>query len=125
MMRETKLSLKLKEIFETSSRPLSVAVILRILAKFGFKPNKTTIYRQLERLTNEGIVEHVHFEGRALGYELAKEHHHHLICNNCDKIEDLEIKNEDKLLSGLLNRKGFKPQSHHLEIFGLCTNCAK
>lgn len=124
-MRETKLSLKLREIFESSGRPLSVPVLLAILGRFGFRPNKTSVYRQLEKMKKSGTIEHVHFEGRAVGYELAKDHHHHLVCSKCDKVEDLSIRDEKKLLGRILGASDFKVQSHHLEIFGLCGACAR
>ncbi len=87
------------------------------------RPNKTTVYRQLEKMAKNKELDHVHFEKRGLGYEKAREHHHHLICENCEEVEDVVIKNESRILNKLFSRKGFQAKEHHLEVFGLCANC--
>ncbi|OGE83873.1 MAG: hypothetical protein A3B23_01310 [Candidatus Colwellbacteria bacterium RIFCSPLOWO2_01_FULL_48_10] len=124
-MKNTKFTQELRGIFAASAKPLTVADILGILRLKKLRPNKTTIYRQLEKMTRAKDLEHVHFESRGLGYEKAREHHHHLICNSCEKIEDLVIKDEQKMFDRLLGRKEFKAQEHHLEIFGLCMACSR
>lgn len=122
-MRSTKINIELNRIFQDSSQPLTVRDILIRLNKAGIKPNKTTVYRQLEKMARKRDLEHVHFEGRGLGYEKAREHHHHLVCKNCSKVEDLFIEGEEKILNKILAKKSFEAYDHHLEIFGLCRTC--
>lgn len=65
----------------------------------------------------------MHFEGKGLGYEKTREHHHHLVCKNCSRIEDLLIEKEERFLNKILAQTGFEAEDHHLEIFGLCRTC--
>lgn len=124
MMRQTKISSELREIFSRQTKPVTVADILLLVGP-GLKPNKTTIYRQVEKMAKNGELERVQLENRGAGYELKREHHHHLVCNNCEKVEDVVLENEPpfegKMTSG---SRGFKIMSHTLEFYGLCRSCA-
>jgi Fur family ferric uptake transcriptional regulator len=72
----------------------------------------------------KGVTRQIQFqEGRAR-YELAnKKHHHHLICNSCGRIEEVEGDLLENMELDIKKKKGFKVQSHALEFFGLCKNC--
>ena len=54
--RKTTVSTMLLEILKSSSDPVSVSDILNQLEKGQLNPNKTTIYRQLEKLKEKQIV---------------------------------------------------------------------
>lgn len=86
--------------------------------------NKTTIYRQLEFLKIQKIVQEIEFGDGKKRYEILKDHHHHLICTNCKKIEEIALENhleqEEKRIQKLTN---FKNIQHNLEFFGLCRQC--
>jgi Fur family ferric uptake transcriptional regulator len=65
-------------------------------------------------------------------YELAEEftgHHHHLICQGCGAIEDLEgCLLADAALTQLARdvrrTRRFKVTEHEVRLFGLCPQCA-
>ncbi len=86
------------------------------------KANKTSIYRQIDKLLSEGIVVSIEFGDGKKRYELASlGHHHHMVCDHCGKVEDLEIPEET--LSHLSGVSNFKITRHNLEFFGLCNRC--
>ncbi len=123
-MRQTKVSAELNKIFAVSAKPVTVPDILSLLKRVGLRPNKTTIYRQLEKMAAKGGLEQVRIENRGAGYELKRGHHHHLVCNNCEKIEDVVLKDEPSLEEKIINQsKGFKVMNHTLEFYGLCRSC--
>ena len=84
-----------------------------------------TIYRCLTSLEEVGILRRCEFGDGAARYELAEtgdSHHHHLICNDCKRIEivdDCELDEIDRFAK----RKGFSDISHTLEFFGTCPHC--
>lgn len=88
-------------------------------------PNKTTIYRELDFLLEQGIIREVDFGEGSKRYELRSEnHHHHLICLNCKKIEDIDLDQDlTKEEKKIEQQKNFKIVNHSLEFFGLCLNC--
>lgn len=113
-------------IFSASRAPLSVPEILRALGKIGVIVNKTTAYRELERLEKSGIVESVRLGDRKRYYELAsRDHHHHLVCVGCERVEDIDM-DEQELVSQERKagrERGFAILRHSLEFFGLCRDC--
>lgn len=103
--------------------PQSVAEISDRLKKQKIKIDKVTIYRTLTQFVKLGIVEETQFKDKISVYELAdQEHHHHVICDNCGKIEDICL-DEKILVEAAKKNSSFKIKSHHLEFFGLCKKC--
>ncbi|GEM_PF-109354 len=94
----------------------------------------TTIYRTLDILANMGLIVKFDFgDGRAR-YELVKgpkgkEHHHHLICTNCNRIIDYtdfmdeEIKLLERTEKELSKKYNFKTTNHLIQFYGLCEKC--
>ncbi len=126
--RNTPIRTALLEILSKIKKPLTTQELLLILAKKEIKANKTTIYRQLESLKENNMVNEVHFNDRNTRYELNSKdtHHHHLICKKCKKIEDItlleDLQYQEKMI---LKKSKFKVTQHFLEFFGLCKNCQK
>ncbi len=89
-------------------------------------PGLTTVYRSLETLVGQGLVQAVELGDGEKRYELIKpgEHHHHLICGTCRESVHLDqclIKDLDSMIR---SKYGFDVDSHILEIFGTCKRCA-
>lgn len=87
------------------------------------KVNKTTVYRQIDKLLLENKILEVELGDGKKRYELKDlKHHHHLVCKKCGTIDDIEI--DEKMILGSLSKKtSFKIESHSLEFFGTCVNC--
>jgi Fur family transcriptional regulator, ferric uptake regulator len=82
-----------------------------------------TVYRSLEALKLEGVVQARTTSGGEALYSLVKEDRHHLTCLQCgDSIPIDECPVHD--LETQLNQSyHFKIYYHMLEFFGLCTQC--
>ncbi|MBI5127372.1 transcriptional repressor [Candidatus Roizmanbacteria bacterium] len=103
------------------SKPVSAAEINFYLKN---KIDLTSIYRTLELMKKINIIEETEFGDGKKRYELMKnnKHHHHLVCENCGDVENIEMK-EDNLLDKVKNKSSFLIKEHKLEFFGLCPNC--
>jgi Fur family transcriptional regulator, ferric uptake regulator len=78
-----------------------------------------TIYRTLDLLTEIGAVRRLDL-GDGPRYELAEDHHHHLICESCGGVSEFERCPLDlRRLRGV----DFEISSHTLEIYGRCADC--
>ena len=109
---------------EKLDTPMSAGDILAQITEMGLSANKTTIYRELEFLLNKEIVETVQLRGREQKYELAGEHHHHLICEKCSEIQEMPLAGDlDETENKIFKKFNFKVQSHSLEFYGLCAKC--
>lgn len=82
-----------------------------------------TVYRSLEALKLEGVIQARTVSGGEALYSLVKEDRHHLTCLQCgDSIPIDECPVHDLELQ--LNQSyQFKIYYHMLEFFGLCTQC--
>jgi len=113
-----------KTVFHSlKHKPQTVLEILNILTEKKNPMDKTTVYRILMSFEELGIVREVNLGDRETRYELtSKEHHHHLVCEKCKSIDDIEL-NEDELLKEVKKRSSFAVKSHSLEFFGTCKKC--
>ncbi|MDR3643081.1 MAG: Fur family transcriptional regulator [Candidatus Doudnabacteria bacterium] len=125
--RITKTRFGLLDIFTKHNLPLAEPDIRRLLNQQGKPVNKTTIYRELEALKGYGVVTQVDFGDGKIRYELAqRRHHHHLVCVDCRKVEDVEINHDFSTVEkATLKNNRFKITRHSLEFFGLCQKCQK
>jgi Fur family transcriptional regulator, ferric uptake regulator len=80
-----------------------------------------TVYRTLDLLSELGLVRRLELGGGPL-YELAEDHHHHLICEDCGSVTEFE---QCPLDPKRLPRIGgdFEVRAHSLEVYGSCSEC--
>ena len=115
-------------IFIDRNQPVSAVEIMKRLHKRKINLHKTTIYRELEFLLDSKIIRQLQFADRKKMYEIrTADHHHHLVCKNCQKTEkiastplEIEIQTLEK---EILADSNFKNVAHSLEFFGLCGQC--
>lgn len=121
----TRLRLAFIDYFCGEHRPTSVEELVTYLSLRGLKPNKTSIYRELEFLLYQNIVQEISFGDRKARYELKNTyHHHHLVCTVCKKVEDIPCPdNFNEETRKLTKEKGFEVKHHLLELFGVCKSC--
>ncbi len=88
--------------------------------------NISTIYRTLNLLESLGLVTQTDLGGGRVRYHPAERgKHHHLVCQNCGKITDLEESVLAPLKSSLRREFEFEADLSHLAIFGRCRACCK
>lgn len=114
------------QLIKRYSKPFTIMDLQLNLNQDGYTPNKTTLYRLLDRFSIDGIVRNVMLDsGKSFfEYNRAKDHHHHLICKGCNKIESYKLPDslEDKVL---IRRNGWLIDEHNFELFGKCPKCQK
>jgi Fur family ferric uptake transcriptional regulator len=88
-------------------------------------PGLTTVYRSLESLVSQGLVQAVDLGDGERRYEMVKpgEHHHHLVCDGCRASVHLDSCLVEELEDGIRTKYGFAVKGHILEIFGTCQSC--
>lgn len=110
--------MKVFELISKSDLPVDANYLIDKL-----KVNKSTVYRQIEKLIEDGKVIEVDFGDGKKRYELrSSHHHHHLVCRKCSTIKDVVL-DEKLIIKEFAKRTDFKVESHTLEFFGLCSKC--
>jgi len=87
---------------------------------------RATVFRLLELLADQGLVERVDLpDGRHAYVPCEPSHHHHVVCVSCGGITEVEDCGIDAVTSEVARRSGFEIQSHRLELFGRCPECQR
>ena len=80
-----------------------------------------TVYRTLRLFGELGIVRRLDL-GDGARYELAEDHHHHMICESCGDISEFEECPLDPELLPV-GSYGFEVRAHSIEVYGRCAGC--
>lgn len=98
-------------------------IYTQILARYPHI-NISTVYRTLELLKELGLVTETDLgDGRVRYHSMKKGRHHHLVCQKCGAIIDLDESVLSPLKVALLREYKFSAGLRHLAIFGRCANC--
>ena len=88
--------------------------------------NISTVYRTLELLKKLGMVYEINLgEGRIRFHSEGSGHHHHLICQSCGTVIDIDEATLSSLKDALLHDYGFQAELRHVGVFGICEKCRK
>ncbi|MFC1976947.1 Fur family transcriptional regulator [Chloroflexota bacterium] len=100
-------------------------IYAQIIAKYP-NVNISTVYRTLELLKRLGLVTETDLgEGRVKYHPAMKGHHHHLVCQECGAIIDLDEPLLASLRNTLLREYNFVSDLRHLAILGRCLKCSR
>lgn len=119
--------IKILQILEQSmEHHLSAENIYKLLIDMGEDVGLATVYRVLTQFEEVGLVCRHYFEGGSCVFELSQgEHHDHLVCMECNRVEeffDEIIEQRQKIIA---EKVDFKMTDHALTIYGLCSDCQK
>ena len=91
-----------------------------ILPRLGL----ATVYRTLDLLAELGFLHRPRMGDSAVSYSTCVTGHHgHLVCFQCNLIIELPECHASGAIQTLVERTGFRIDSHLLEFIGLCPNC--
>jgi Fe2+ or Zn2+ uptake regulation protein len=85
-----------------------------------------TVYRNLEELSNGGVIIKIIHPNRKLYYYYCNNtnHHHHFVCITCRKVQDLDFCGEEQIIREVEDILEGKVVSHLLQVYGLCRDCS-
>jgi Fur family peroxide stress response transcriptional regulator len=85
------------------------------------RSSRATTYNNLRDLVLADLVREVAVEGRAARFDVKGTRHHHFICDQCGKVEDVEWYSVPKPAAGSLGKRIV----HQVELIvrGLCAKC--
>ncbi|MAI41171.1 MAG: ferric iron uptake transcriptional regulator [Candidatus Azotimanducaceae bacterium] len=117
--------LKILELMEQSKiRHFSAEDIYRYLLKSNVELGLATVYRVLTQFESAGIVIRHNFEEGHSVFELAgDEHHDHIVCVRCGKVEEFHDNEIEQRQNVIAKKLGFELTDHNLNMYGLCPSC--
>ena len=122
--RRTPQRMMILSAIENSDNHISAEEIFaQVVAKYP-SINISTVYRTLELIKKLRLVTETDMgEGRFRYHPANKGHHHHLVCQECGAIIDLDDSLLAPLKNDLLRKYNFRADLRHLAILGHCVNC--
>lgn len=113
--------------------------ILEVLLKHGDHPSadevfhevqetipnvsRTTVYRVLETLNELGLVNKVYHPNDEYRFDPNTGHHHHLICEECNSVRDVEASDVNEIPVGNIDFDDFDVTDYSVYFQGLCLDC--
>ena len=96
--------------------------IQKIISKKFPTLSLSTIYRNLNDMVKQDIVSEVKFANKKDYFEISKNKHIHLVCQECGKIEDFEIETDD-ISKKIEDLTGNKVLNDTLSFDVICKDC--
>ena len=87
--------------------------------------SRTTVYRVLETLVDAGVARKVHHAGTAVRFDPVTVRHHHLVCDSCGCLVDLDDAQVPPLPLPRAERSGFRIRDYSISFTGLCSSCTR
>ena len=91
--------------------------------------NLVTVYRFANLLVDMKLARRVEFGQGYYRYEREEPqtgpHHHHLVCEQCGRVEDFHGCDVADLAARLESESGFAIARHQLEMYGTCPDCRR
>jgi Fe2+ or Zn2+ uptake regulation protein len=84
-----------------------------------------TIYRTLDILREIGLVQAFSYAGSAARYEAALDKHHHLLCLDCRRLENVPAEGLARIAMEVGERAGYRDLDYALTIVGRCGPCTR
>ncbi|MGH7335142.1 MAG: Fur family transcriptional regulator [Candidatus Rokuibacteriota bacterium] len=117
------------DVLVAQAAPMSVAEIYARLE--SRRANVVSVYRTVNLLCELGLLRVADTSKGTQRFELAEQfigHHHHLVCQECGNVEDLDgCLLEEDVLDTLRQRvrrsRSFRLTGHDLKLFGICRRC--
>ena len=116
--------LKILKILESADpHHMSAENVYRKLVEIGKDVGLATVYRVLTQFEAARLVKRHNFDGHSV-FEIDQgEHHDHLVCINCGKVEEFIDEVIESRQKSIAKKSKFKMTDHNLTIYGICQSC--
>ncbi len=111
-----------RALFESYDHPSPEALYERVRPQMP-SISLATIYKTLETLVSLGVASELPAAGDTKRYDANMGRHHHLVCDQCNAIEDFYDASLD--VAAPKSKNGFVPRAVSVYVHGLCRRCSK
>ena len=105
---------------------LSAEEIHERLRAAGPRVGIASVYRALEGLDGLGLVQRVDLGDGVSRFEpthAGGDHHHHLVCDDCGKVEPFEDSSLEAAIERVADGRGYAVAAHDVVLRGACEDC--
>ena len=124
MARATRQRTEILGALEDAPTPVSAQDLFVHLRGAGASISLATVYRQLQRLADEGTADRLVRDSGELAFRMCGTgHHHHLVCRECGRTEEVRDCRLDRWAREIARDHGFSAIEHHADFTGVCASC--
>ena len=122
-LRPTRSRVAILDALAASNRAVSAQELFVAFRGKPGAPGLATVYRTLSALAAAGAVDTFR-KGDEAFFRLCRDgHHHHLVCDVCGLVEEIEAEEVEAWVARVSRRRSFTVTAHRADIFGLCASC--
>jgi Fur family ferric uptake transcriptional regulator len=114
----------LEELKNVTTHP-TADELYRIVKKRLPKISLGTIYRNLEVLSESGLIQKIEVPGTTKRFDGTTDDHHHLRCVSCGAVRDVDLGRAVSLPDIPDSVDGCRIIACRLDLIGLCPQCQK
>jgi Fur family transcriptional regulator, ferric uptake regulator len=116
----------LVDLLDTQTCCASVSDLHEAVRQRGRNVGLASVYRVLESLLESGLVQRVDVGDGIARYEpvrTSEEHHHHLVCTGCGKVEAFTDPGLERAIHRVEETSGYAVDTHDVVLHGACAGC--
>jgi len=116
------------ELLGEQSCALSAVEIEQALSARNREVSRASVYRVMDELEAIGLLVLVEVGQGLLRYEPARAgrgHHHHLVCDNCGRLDAFSDDGLERAIRRLSERLPARVSEHEVVLHGECEECAR
>jgi len=111
----------LEEMGKCKGHPTADALYERIKKKMP-RISLATIYRNLEILSEAGMIRKLEISGRQKRFDRELGQHHHIYCVQCHRVDNIKV---EMTSPDSATEIGYRISGCRIEFFGICPECQK
>ena len=85
--------------------------------------SKATVYRILNQMAEENIIQKVRLMSSADRYDICTDRHYHMVCNGCGTVYDIETEPLTGLCDRAIQSDSYEITGYELVFTGECLVC--
>ena len=92
----------------------------------GGRVGIASVYRALDGMDALGLVQRIDLGDGVARFEPAHDggdHHHHLVCDDCGKVEPFEDAGLESAIALVADGRGYAVAAHDVVLRGACEDC--
>lgn len=123
-MRSTRQRTAISKLLESIEDFRSAQELHDELRRRGETIGLTTVYRTMQSMAADGLVDMLRTDtGESVYRRCSEHHHHHLLCRHCGSTIEVGAREVEVWAAREAAEHGFTEVSHSIEIFGTCADC--
>ena len=123
--RITRQRLLVADALASAGRQITAQDLFDRLRRREPRIGRATVFRTLEALVAAGVARRLEQDGHVYGYVACRpEHHHHLACDRCGRVEEIDEGYITPVAERVAADLGFTIDDARLDFYGRCARCS-